>query len=841
MRGVNANRPEIKLAWALPLLLLFACGAAAVDEEPRPDEFLPDFFEQWEWDAIAPPVAEVDRIIKRMRTRTADSIWRDVTELSRLPRGAGKIMLARARQESETVRLGLARAACRIGQVAAGGKLLVEIARRGTNRKVRLMAIQALALTPKMKSQAAVVRALNELLNDLRRGRRRDPLLRVALCHTLWELTGGQVYIRRLRRLTLDADPAAANEAALVLAENGKLDLVREHLLRINSDPTPQGARAQLILRYNREPSYDLKLLDEILQRVRKEYVDEDKATDIKKMITAAADAMVSSLDPFSSYLNEDAVQAMRVQIAGVYGGIGAWVDMRNNIFTVVSPIYGGPAYKVGLKSLDQVIEVDGQKTRDIKFEEVIGRLKGQPGTSVKVKIYRRGWTGFQEFTIVRELVKVKSVYSRMLPGQVGYVRLSRFGEKSTADLDRALDDLERQGLRGLVLDLTNNPGGLLSAAVDVTDLFLQGGKLIVYSQGREDASRKDFRAGNVTTHPDWPMVVLINRGSASASEIVAGALQDHDRATLVGQTSFGKGSVQSILPLSATLGQTQLRLTVAKYYLPSDRSIHETGVDPDVAIEPTRLPGWQVGLILKYRSENNIQEYVSRLWKGSLRGIIDVLAGDDEDLATDLLDLNGFALKPYLIRKSKPDDIASVKARVGRLRALARRLIEDQAFKQRVLAVARRSGIHTLDENEKTDIFALLPRIRQRLLRTYYELAETDYKQWERYPGFDELYRSLQTNVPASFRDAVRAEVRRMIRQRVADDRGAEFVCDVQEDVPLQRAIYELLKKMTVDPTAFRAYEEFPEKFKPAPKTTEAAAVPGEAEAEKAGVTGFK
>ena len=215
MHGVIANRPDAKLAWALPLLLLFACGAAAVDEEPRPREFLPDIFDRW--DAIAPPVAEVDRIIRRMRSQTTDSIWRNVAELSKL-RGAGKIILARARRESsQTVRLGLARAACRLGQVAAGGRLLVEIAREGTNRKVRLMAIQALALTQKIRSQHAIMRELKELLHSLDR-ERREPLLRVALCRTLWELMGrseGYVYINQLRQLTGDADPAAANEAAL--------------------------------------------------------------------------------------------------------------------------------------------------------------------------------------------------------------------------------------------------------------------------------------------------------------------------------------------------------------------------------------------------------------------------------------------------------------------------------------------------------------------------------------------------------------------------------------------------------------------------------------------------
>jgi carboxyl-terminal processing protease len=787
------KRSSPLLALGAVLLLFTACGTRALGQmKPKQVE------------------AKIDTVVKRMRSRDLDSIWVDVTELRMLPRSAGRSLLDRAEKEKGLVRMALARAACSLGLDTEGGLMLVNIAKTSRDAKTRRYAAGSLGLIPGLYKNPRIVEQLDGILET-----ERDALTRVSICRTLWRLTRDAEYVTRLERLTRHADPRVANEAALTLAENGKLPLVRSHLLRIFSDPTPQGERALMLLRNHKGVKQDaesaLRLLGEIFMTVRDRYVDEDKSKDFNAMASSAASAILENLDPFSGYLDEDAMKAMRVAIGGEYGGIGAYVGMRNKVFTIIAPIYGGPAYKVGLKSLDQVIAVDGEKTRSIKFEGVITKLKGKPGTPVRVKVYRRGWTVPKEFTIIRDKIKVKSVFSQMLPGKIGYVRLIRFGRMTSTDLEKALRKFEAQGMRGLVLDLRDNHGGLLRSSVEISDMFIEGGKMIVYSKGRGD-QRKNFRSRDFTTHPKMPMTVLINSGSASASEIVSGALQDHRRATLIGQTSYGKGSVQEVMPLDATLGKTALRLTVAKYYLPSDRSIHGTGVAPDIVLASDALPGWQVGLILDLREDRKVQLYVERLWNESLDDIVTTMAGDNEDLASDLQDLNGFAFRPFMTKDPNPKTGTAAQERHVRLRDYGRRLKSDPALVRRILAQAQKDGFKPAGG---TDILDQLPAIRAHYLGPYARAAETDKKKTTDYPDFEAFYASLKIDAPDSFKKAIRGEIRRGIRQRIADERGQEFVTDVQEDAQLQRAIHELAKKVPFALKDLELYKPFADRFK--------------------------
>jgi hypothetical protein len=372
---------------------------------------------------------------------------------------------------------------------------------------------------------------------------------------------------------------------------------------------------------------------------------------------------------------------------------------------------------------------------------------------------------------------------------------------------------MEKQGMQGLVLDLRDNPGGLLRSAVEVSDLFLPGDRLIVYSQGREGvARRRNFYTHADNTHPDLPMVVLINSGSASASEIVSGAMRDHNRATLIGETSYGKGSVQSILPLSSTHNLTRLRLTVAKYFLPLGDCIHGTGVDPDVTIEPENMPSWQVNKILELREKREVEDYVATLWQEALTPITSVMADGDEALGSALRDLNGFNLKRYVNRAARATDTDDLRARTERFAALGRRLRNDATFRQKILSTARADGWRP--ENPAADILDQLPSIRAHYLRHLTALAEGDGNDPSLYPGFDGFYDSLNAKVPDSFRDTVRREVRRQLRQRVADDRGEEFVYDLQEDLQLQRGVYEILEKLNMPSDQIEDYRTFPAKF---------------------------
>ncbi|MDE2142073.1 MAG: S41 family peptidase [Elusimicrobia bacterium] len=335
-----------------------------------------------------------------------------------------------------------------------------------------------------------------------------------------------------------------------------------------------------------------MKLLVDVLGYIQDNYVEE---TDTQKLVYGAAEGMVHTLDPFSQFLEPEMNREMKTETEGQFGGVGLRLNMKDDWLTVLTPMPGSPAYRLGILPNDRIAEIDGVSTKDMDMEDALKRMRGAPGTKVKVKVYRgpvdageAAWKP-KDFEITRELVKIESVVWRKLDDGVGYVRIIEFSAKTADDLADALKRLTRDGASSLVLDLRNNPGGLLSAAVETSSLFLGEGKLIVYTQGRRPESRQDFTAGTKAPYENLPLVILINGGSASASEIFSGAMQDHKRAVVVGQRSYGKASVQSLIPLPDGSG---LRLTVAHYYTPAGRMIHRDGknknwgIFPDIAVD---------------------------------------------------------------------------------------------------------------------------------------------------------------------------------------------------------------------------------------------------------------
>jgi carboxyl-terminal processing protease len=328
-----------------------------------------------------------------------------------------------------------------------------------------------------------------------------------------------------------------------------------------------------------------IEMFTNVLALVRKQYVEE---APIRKLIEGAINGMLSSLDPHSAYLTRESYKELQVETEGSFGGLGIEITVRDGILTVVSPIEDTPAYRVGLQAGDQIIKIEGDLTKDLTLLEAVKRMRGAKGTKVTISVRREGVPRLIDFTITREIIKVKSVKYRILDKGYGYVRLTQFQERTKTDLENALAALAREDgeLEGLVLDLRNNPGGLLSQAVRVSDVFLESG-LIVYTEGRLDNQKQQFFAHKQKTDVDFPMVVLINGGSASASEIVAAALQDQGRAVLLGTKTFGKGSVQTILPLE---DGAALRLTTALYYTPSGRVIQAQGINPDIVVENTPI-----------------------------------------------------------------------------------------------------------------------------------------------------------------------------------------------------------------------------------------------------------
>ena len=300
-------------------------------------------------------------------------------------------------------------------------------------------------------------------------------------------------------------------------------------------------------------------------------------------MIEGAISGMVKSLDPHTSYMPPVSYKEMQVETTGKFGGLGIEISVRDGVLTVVSPIEDTPAFKVGIEPGDKIIKIEDESTLDMTLQDAVSRLRGETGSPVTITIFRKTFKAPKEFTIVRDIIKVRSVVSKLYQNNIGYIKIRSFSKNTSSGLDKALEELRGKGITKLILDVRNNPGGLLNQAVEVTDRFLNRENLIVYTKGRSDEQNMRFTSHDKVAGVSYPMIVLVNGGSASASEIVAGALQDLGRAVILGTQTFGKGSVQTIIPLS---DGSALRLTTARYYTPSGRVIQENGIEPDIIVE---------------------------------------------------------------------------------------------------------------------------------------------------------------------------------------------------------------------------------------------------------------
>ncbi|MGB4068713.1 MAG: S41 family peptidase [Nitrospira sp.] len=322
----------------------------------------------------------------------------------------------------------------------------------------------------------------------------------------------------------------------------------------------------------------ELKTFSEVLNQVQKHYVDETKPKDL---IQGAIRGMLSTLDPHSAYMTPEMYKEMQVETRGEFGGVGIQIGVKDNRLAVIAPIEGTPAHRAGIKAGDFITKVNDDTTKDLTLMDAVQKMRGPKGSKVNLTIQRDGTPDPLVFTLVRDTIKIESVKSKVIDN-LGYVRLTQFQEATGRDLAKAIKQFKEQKVQGTILDLRNNPGGLLTAAVDVSEQFLPSGKLVVYTKSRE-GKKDEWFAKAKDQLEDLPVIVLVNEGSASASEIVAGALQDYGRGLVVGTTSFGKGSVQTILALGDGSG---LRLTTAKYYTPKGRSIQSTGITPDIVVK---------------------------------------------------------------------------------------------------------------------------------------------------------------------------------------------------------------------------------------------------------------
>lgn len=324
-----------------------------------------------------------------------------------------------------------------------------------------------------------------------------------------------------------------------------------------------------------------IELYSYALTTIQSDYVEEKTPKDL---IYGSLKGMLASLDPHSQFLSPEDYKELKTETQGKFGGLGIEISIRDGLLTVVTPIEDTPAWKAGIKAGDRIVKIADELTKDLTLDEAVKKLRGKPGTTVNITVLREEEIKILEFSIVREIIHIQDVKNtQILTDNIGYIRLAEFREDSAGEFRKALEDLAGQKADSLILDLRNNPGGLLNVAIKITEEFLAEGEIVVSTKGRRSSQDTITYSTNKDHVIDWPMVVLINEGSASGSEILAGALKDNKRAIVLGTTSFGKGSVQSVIPLPDGSG---LRLTTSKYFTPSGVSIHGTGIEPDVVVK---------------------------------------------------------------------------------------------------------------------------------------------------------------------------------------------------------------------------------------------------------------
>ncbi|MGQ9628691.1 MAG: S41 family peptidase [bacterium] len=351
-----------------------------------------------------------------------------------------------------------------------------------------------------------------------------------------------------------------------------------------------------------------ITVFSQALSIIQRNYVDE---IDVKSLIYGAVEGMMEKLDPYSQFMDAETYKSFETDLKGEFGGLGIYIDIRDNVLTVISPIKGTPAHRIGVKPLDKIIKIDGKSTENIKTtDEAVKILRGEPGTKVTITVLRDD-KDIIDFTITRDIIRVPSVDPVFMADdeyKIGYVSLTQFRERVDEELNTELTRLEKDGMRGLILDLRDNGGGLLDSAVDIAKEFIGGGNVIVSTKERGGSKERKYYANRNPGHPPYPMVVLINRGTASASEIVTGAIKDLGRGIIVGERSFGKGSVQ--VPFRLDDGSV-IKLTVAKYYTPSGKSIHGAGIEPDVEVKAPSLSDVETEMLQKLHKGTYIDQFL--------------------------------------------------------------------------------------------------------------------------------------------------------------------------------------------------------------------------------------
>jgi C-terminal peptidase prc len=724
-----------------------------------------------QWSAKPQDPSKAEKIFTRIEATKGAALWDDVRDLREAARESLDAVKSGLTRADANVRIATGAALYGIDMRDEGLEAVLQIAKDSKQEGARARAAQAAVLLTERdpnlsgdQKQAYFGRFMDVA------GASDEEMVKVHLLRGAYALTQNIAARRGLREIfDKPSRPAVKDEAALALASTEAFQAVRPHLRAMAAQPGENGRQARVWLKYDdlaqqregapqKAPTGEFALLEDIIKKLQAHYYDAS-LVDPKKLVEAAAKGMMGSLDPYTIYYDKKTLeQFRREEMEGHYGGIGARVQMRRNAagvlwLTISEPIFSGPAYRHGLRSNDIITHVEGEETANRDLQEIITRLRGKPGTPAKIKVFRRGWKEAREFVITREEVQLETTMSEMLPGDIGYVNYTTFGsleiekELKGSNVETQIAALSDRGMKALVLDLRFNPGGYLETAEQISGMFLENEQVIVTTKSRDKAP-KEYRARTEGRFQvKVPTIILVNEMSASASEILAGALQHYKRATLVGERTFGKGSVQEVKPIELPellvldengqpkkdrFGRKQYsaaaRITTSKWFLPSGKTVEKEkeaeagdgpeagkekketgGVDPDIKVTFPERDLWKDAEFEKLRASGKIEDYVN---------------------------------KEYPANK---------------------------------------------------ELFA--------------SLAVIDFGDVSKYPNYDAMYKDLGTRAT---KEEVRELVREFVRKRVQDERKRAFYMDLQLDVQLQRAILEACKATKQEAKKIKEYEHF-------------------------------
>jgi C-terminal peptidase prc len=770
-------------------------------------------------------------------------IWQQAERLSGLGRETVPVIKESLGGAPPWARLGLAKALLDLEETEAARATLLPLTAVSEPSEVRVNAVAQLGIAGNAFAEPASVAAhLEKLL-----GEELDPRVRVHGCRALYGLTKDQAWRRKLEEdMKATSDASLRAEAALLLGDAGFVDAAKPILNEIRDEPSDRGRLARTLLerddldreratlrrevsRLKREAearggtaeapgngggtaaparkgapgpqAMDTALFSEVLGVLLAESDQAPPPSDaaarakwVEERVEQAARGLVHDIDPHTVYYDRKERDSWNTSLNNVYSGIGAYVELdAENVFAIKRPMFGSPAWKAELQPGDRIVEIDGWSTLGQPLETIISRLKGPAGTTVVIRVHRKGWGEPREMPIVRAKIEVPSNYSALLPGGVGYVLLEGFSVNADAHLRTAIAKLRSEGATSLVLDLRWNGGGLLEQAVDIASIFLPPGKPVASTRGRARGGYKRATRSMGHEHVDLPLVVLVNEGSASASEILAGALrQNGNRATLVGERTFGKGSVQQVF-----------NLPVRPYCEPFEDAAGDGYTFPEDYDDANSNGRWDPGEPLDDRNRN-------RAWDPG-----DPFTDENGNGRFDCPAVKVTIAKYYLPDGTSPE---RVKVKTARGREIWKGGLEpDIAVADEALEGWRVEEAFRLAEDRQFDRYLddLFAKDRALAMR----LAESDGGGPAAYPGFEEWYASLQTPL---VREDVWRVLRARLRVKASDVLGRPLLADFESDGQLQRGILRVLEEAKVDPRSVPAYLPFAERKFPPPKEDE-------------------